>query len=138
MFPQFAGVSLAGMGIIQTELDYANLLVCCSLWGIKCERGRGLLTAHYSSQALELLEASLLDPDSAGGTQTFSDRISSEKVGEVETKFHKPVNLNSGFSNEHNDAASNDLKMTLYGVQFMALKRSLGIFLATTSSMFRI
>ena len=135
--PQFAGVSNTGAQIINEQLSYANLYVCCSVWGDYCERGRALLTAHYASQFLELLEEAEDSPETAGGTIVSAGRISSEKVGEVEVKFHKPSSLATNITGEKNDPLTEDLKETIYGKQFLALQRRIGLFVATTSACFR-
>ena len=81
---------------------------------------------------LELLAQAEDSPETGGGTMTLDDKISAEKVGDVETKYHKPSHLLAGLSNEHNDLITQELKQTVYGVQFMSLKRCLGAIINTT------
>ena len=133
LMPQFSGISSDGIALLTQELFMANLVICCSKWGLKCEMGRALHVAHYLSQYLELLEEADLDPELGGGTEMLSGRIAMEKVGEVETRYRAAAQANNG-SNQNNDVNTADMRTTLYGRRYLALLRSLGCVLTTTSA----
>lgn len=133
LMPQFSGINADGIALLTQELFMANLIVCCSKWGLKCEMGRALLVAHYLSQYLELLVEAELDPETGGGTEMITPRIAMEKVGEVETRFRAAASANNG-SNENNDVNTQDMRTTLYGRRYLALLRSLGGILTNTSA----
>ncbi len=132
MMPQFACISEDGNSILQENLEFVDLIVCCSKWGAKCERGKALLAAHYTAPYLEMLQDAETEPELAGGTEISSDRISHEKVGEVEVRFRAAANTTNS-SNENNDPTSTELKSTLYGRQYLSLLRTLGGNIAVTS-----
>jgi hypothetical protein len=100
MFTEFAGKSDA---YIQIYIDQAVLSVNAAIWTGKTEVGIAYLTGHLMA---------LMIPGSTGP----SGPVTSEKVGDLSRNYASVTIANS-----------NEYHQTIYGTEFLRLRRSLPI-----------
>jgi len=123
IYSEFAEVSEF---LVQYQLDYAGTTVSKDIYGPLCQRAHGLLTAHY-------LKLSGADDEAAGKKkQTNGQTVASYSVDDVSRSFDNTA-INNFSNNAPKDLTSQELVLTEYGKQFLALRNRLGGVVATTS-----